>query len=153
MDPFWKPRQAGPRRAQTPVSSPIVSYPMTPPHDADQARQQVRELVESLQPDGVDEGTGAALDPLIQSWIAGWLAGIDSEHTDHTGAIDVQVGSAKEQVARARSAHDHDLYRLELARRDHAEARRMLGDEFGPVRVPPGGPEHSTRTTISEEPA
>jgi len=152
MDPFWKPRHALPRREQTPVSYLRNSYPMTPPHDADRARQRVRELVEALQPDGLDEGTGAALDPLIQSWTAGWLAGIDSEHTDHTGVIDVQVGSAKEQVARARSAHDHDLYRLELARRDHAEARRMLGDESGPVRMP-AGPEHPPRTTISEEPA
>lgn len=147
MDPFWKPRHPGPQREQTP------SYPMTPPHDADQARQRVRQLVEALQPDGVDEGTGAALDPLIQSWTAGWLAGIDSEHTDHTAEIDVQFGAAKEQLARARSIHDNDLYRLELARRDHAEARRMLGDEFGPVRVPPAGPEPPTRTTIPEEPA
>ena len=148
MDPFWKPRQVGPQREQAPVS-----YPMTPPHDADQARQQVRQLVEALKPDGLDEGTGAALDPLIQSWTAGWLAGIDAEHTEHTAAIDVQIGAAKEQLARAQSAHDQDLYRLELARRDHTEARRMLGDDFGPVRVPPAGPEHPGRTTIFEEPA
>lgn len=148
MDPFWKPRQAGPQREQAPVS-----YPMTPPHDADQARQQVRQLVEALRPDGVDEGTGAALDPLIQSWTAGWLAGIDAEHTEHTAAIDVQIGSAKEQLARAKSAHDHDLYRLELARRDHSEARRLLGDDFGPVPVPPAGPEHATRMKTFEEPA
>jgi len=146
MDPFWKPSHAGPQHEQTP------SYPMTAPHDADKARQQVRELVEALQPAGIDEGTGAALDPLIQSWTAGWLAGIDSEHTEHTAAIDVQFGAAKEQLARAQSIHDNDLYRLELARRDHAEARRMLGDELGPVRVP-AGPEPPTRTTISEEPA
>lgn len=148
MEPFWKPRHVGPRREQTPVS-----YPMTPPHDADEARQRVRQLVEALQPDGVDEGTGAALDPLIQSWTAGWLAGIDAEHTHHTAGIDVQIGSAKELLARARSAHEHDLYRLELALRDHAEARRMLGDEFGPMRVPPAGPERPTRTTVSEESA
>jgi hypothetical protein len=153
MDPFWKPRQVGPQGEQTSVPYMRASYPMTPPHDADQARQRVRELVEALRPDGVDEGTGAALDPLIQSWTAGWLAGIDAEHTDHTGMIDVQIGSAKEQLARAQSAHDHDLYRLELARRDHTEARRMLGDDSGSVRVQPAGPEHATRTTIFEEPA
>ncbi len=148
MDPFWKPRHVDPPREQSPVS-----YSMTPPHDADGARRRVRQLVEALQPDGVDEGTGAALDPLIQSWTAGWLAGIDSEHTDHTAAIDLQVGAAKEQVARARSSHEHDVYLLELARRDHAEARRMLGDDVGPAPapVPLAGPEHPTRPTISEE--
>jgi len=148
MDPFWKPRQVDARREQTPVS-----YPMAPPHDAETARQRVRQLVEALRPDGIDEGTGAALDPLIQSWTAGWLAGIDAEHTDHTAAIDLRIGSAKEQVARAQSTHEHDLYRLELARRDHTEARRLLGDDLGPVRVSPAGPEHPPRTTTSEEPA
>ncbi len=146
MDPFWKPRHVGP-----PPEQALVSYSMTPPHDADEARKRVRELVEALQPDGIDEGTGAALDPLIQSWAAGWLAGIDAEHSDHTAAIDVQIGLAKEQVARARSTHDHDLYRLELARRDHAEARRMLGDESGPVRVLAAGPEPPTGTRTFEE--
>lgn len=135
--PFWKRRRVEPWREQEQRFTEIyeldrkapLPYAMAPRHDAGAARQRVRQLVESLQPGGVDEGTDAALDPLIQSWTAGWLAGIDSEHADHKAVIDMLIGSAKEQAARATATHTHDRYRLELARRDHREARRRLGDD------------------------
>lgn len=104
-----------------------LPYAMSPPASADEARQRVQQLVEGLLPDGVDEGTGAALDKLITSWTAGWLAGIDAQHADRTAAIDQLIGTAKELVADARAAHDHQALRLEIARQEHGDARRRLG--------------------------
>ncbi len=115
--------------ADTPQSggSTLLPYTMASPASAHDARQRVQQLVEELLPDGVDEGTGAALDRLIASWAAGWLAGIDAEHADHTGAIDRLIGSAREQVADARAAHEHQALRLEIARQEHIDARQRLG--------------------------
>lgn len=102
-------------------------YSMMPPASADEARQRVQQLVEGLLPDGVDEGTGAALDKLITSWAAGWLAGIDTQHADRTAEIDGLIGAAKEQVTDARAAHEHQALRLEIARQEHLDTRQRLG--------------------------
>lgn len=104
-----------------------LPYAMSPPASAGEARQRVQQLVEGLLPDGVDEGTGAALDKLITSWAAGWLAGIDAQHADRTAAIDRLIGAAKEQLADARAVHDHQALRLEIARQEQLDARRRLG--------------------------
>lgn len=104
-----------------------LPYTMASPASVHDARQRVQQLVEELLPDGVDEGTGAALDRLIASWTAGWLAGIDAEHADHTAAIDRLIGSAREQVADARAEHQHQALRLEIARQEQVDARQRLG--------------------------
>lgn len=120
-------REAG--FADTPQSagSALPPYTMASPASAHEARRRVEQLVEGLQPGGVDEGTGAALDRLIASWAAGWLAGIDAEHADHTGTIDRLIGSAREQVADARADHEHQALRLEIARQEHTDTRQRLG--------------------------
>ncbi len=123
----------------SPSGNPLP-YAMTQPASAEQARQRVQQLVEGLLPDGVDEGTGAALDRLITSWAAGWLAGIDAQHADRTAAIDRLIGAAKEQVADARAVHNHETLRLEIARQEHSDARRRLGGmPAQPVRPAGGG--------------
>lgn len=137
MTSFWKRRRREPWREQEQRFTEIyeldrkspLPYAMAPRHDAGEARQRVCQLVEAMAQGGVDEGTGAALDPTIQSWTAGWLAGIDSEHADHTAVIELLIGSAKEEVARTHARHDHDRYGLDLARRDHQRARDRLGDD------------------------
>ncbi len=113
-----------------------LPYTMASPASADDARQRVQHLVEGLLPDGVDEGTGAALDRLIASWTAGWLAGIDAEHADHTAAIDRLIGAAREEVVDARAEYEHQAFRLKIARQEQVEARLRLG----------GTPPQSTRS-------
>jgi hypothetical protein len=111
--------------------------PMPYPHqvepDVATARGRVRALVNDLLPGGVDEGTGAALDPLIASWASGWLARVDSEHADHHAVIDRLVGGARRQLADAEATHEQDRRALEIARGDHADARERLMDLEAPA--------------------
>lgn len=127
----WPRRSTASRKRGRPGAEPNPisqqSYEITPPASADEARQRVQELVEGLLPDGVDEGTGAALDKLITSWAAGWLAGIDTQHADRTASIDSLIVAANEQVTDARAAHEHDAHRLEIARQEQFDARERLG--------------------------
>ena len=109
--------------------------PMPYPHqavpDVAAARGEVRRLVDDLLPHGVDEGTGAALDPLIASWASGWLARIDSEHADHHAVVDRLVGGARRQLAEAEAGHERDRRALEIARADYGDARASLRDDEG----------------------
>lgn len=131
MTMLW-PRRATSREAgfadthQSAGNAPLP-YTTASPESAHDARQRVQQLVQGLMPDGVDEGTGAALDRLIASWTAGWLAGIDAEHADHSAAIDRLIVSAREQVADARAEHEHRALRLQIARQEQLDARQRLG--------------------------
>jgi hypothetical protein len=104
-----------------------MPYPNQASPDVAAARNRVRTLVHELL-DGVDEGTGGALDPLIASWASGWLARIDSQHADHQAVVDRLVGGARRQLAAAEAAHERDRRALEIARRDYEEARERLSE-------------------------
>lgn len=117
-----------------------MPYPNQPTPDVAAARGRVRSLVDGML-DGVDEGSGRALDPLIASIASGWLARIDSQHADHHAVIDRLVGGARRQLAEAEAAHERDRRALEIARRDYAEARERLGEPAGEqAGEPAGGP-------------
>lgn len=107
-----------------------MPYPNQATPDVGTARGRVRTLVAELL-DGVDEGTGAALDPLIASWASGWLSRIDSQHADHQAVIDRLVGGARQQLAEAEAAHERDRRALAVARRDYEEARERLTEPVG----------------------
>ena len=117
-----------------------MPYPNQASPDVAAARGRVRALVNDLLPEGVDEGTGAALDPLIASWASGWLARIDSEHADHHAVIDRLIGGARQQLADAEATHERDRRALEIARRDYADAReRLMEPEAVPESLPGSG--------------
>ena len=107
-----------------------MPYPNQATPDVGAARGRVRSLVSELL-EGVDEGTGAALDPLIASWASGWLARIDSQHADHQAVIDRLVGGARQQLADAEASHERDRRALAIARRDYDEARDRLSEPVG----------------------
>ncbi|MFC5141868.1 hypothetical protein ACFPK1_26790 [Actinomycetospora rhizophila] len=115
-----------------------MPYPNQATPDVAAARGRVRALVEGML-DGVDEGSGRALDPLIASIASGWLARVDSQHADHHAVIDRLVGGARQQLAEAEAAHERDRRALEIARRDYAEARERLGEPVGPPAGEPPG--------------
>ncbi|GAA4864929.1 hypothetical protein [Actinomycetospora straminea] len=120
-----------------------MPYPNQATPDVGAARGRVRTLVQELL-DGVDEGTGAALDPLIASWASGWLSRIDSQHADHQAVVDRLVGGARQQLAEAEAAHERDRRALAIARRDYDEARERLGE---PVGTAAPAPRPSSRRT------
>jgi hypothetical protein len=107
-----------------------MPYPNQATPDVGTARGRVRTLVAELL-DGVDEGTGGALDPLIASWASGWLSRIDSQHADHQAVVDRLVGGARQQLAEAEAAHERDRRALAVARRDYEEARERLTEPMG----------------------
>jgi hypothetical protein len=107
-----------------------MPYPNQASPDVGTARGRVRTLVAELL-DGVDEGTGGALDPLIASWASGWLSRIDSQHADHQAVVDRLVGGARQQLAEAEAAHERDRRALAVARRDYEEARERLAEPLG----------------------
>ncbi|WP_433029805.1 hypothetical protein [Actinomycetospora sp. CA-053990] len=107
-----------------------MPYPNQASPDIGAARGRVRTLVAELL-EGVDEGTGGALDPLIASWASGWLSRIDSQHADHQAVIDRLVGGARQQLADAEAAHERDRRALGIARRDYDEARERLTEPVG----------------------
>jgi hypothetical protein len=117
-----------------------MPYPNQASPDVGAARGRVRSLVQELL-DGVDEGTGGALDPLIASWASGWLSRIDSQHADHQAVIDRLVGGARQQLAEAEAAHERDRRALAIARRDYEEARERLTEPVGAAAAAgPSGP-------------
>ncbi|WP_328305134.1 hypothetical protein [Actinomycetospora sp. NBC_00405] len=126
-----------------------MPYPNQATPDIGAARGRVRTLVAELL-EGVDEGTGSALDPLIASWASGWLSRIDSQHADHQAVIDRLVGGARQQLADAEAAHERDRRALAIARRDYDDARERLTEPVGgeddrqPVRRDAG--RHADRT-------
>jgi hypothetical protein len=113
-----------------------MPYPNQATPDIGAARGRVRTLVAELL-EGVDEGTGGALDPLIASWASGWLSRIDSQHADHQAVIDRLVGGARQQLADAEAAHERDRRALAIARRDYDEARERLTEPVGGDDDPP----------------
>lgn len=127
-----------------------MPYPNQASPDVAAARGRVRALVNDLLPNAVDEGTGAALDPLIASWASGWLARIDSEHADHHAVIDRLIGGARQQLADAEANHERDRRALEIARRDYADARDRLMENPRTPAVPRGVAEDDD--TVAEDP-
>jgi len=113
-----------------------MPYPNQASPDIGAARGRVRTLVAELL-EGVDEGTGGALDPLIASWASGWLSRIDSQHADHQAVIDRLVGGARQQLADAEASHERDRRALAIARRDYDEARERLTEPVGGDDDPP----------------
>ncbi|UOZ11336.1 hypothetical protein [Amycolatopsis sp. WQ 127309] len=103
-----------------------VPFDMPPAPDRGTCRQRVRQLVEQLG-DAVDEGTGAALDLVIESWVAAWIESVRTEYLDHQTVLalhlgqatqyrrelELQAGHASEELNRLNEAYER--CRVELA--------------------------------------
>jgi hypothetical protein len=70
-----------------------LAFDLPPAPDRGTVMQRVRQLIEALH-GALDEGTGPALDLLIESWVASWIATVNTEYVDHTAVIDVHYGQA-----------------------------------------------------------
>ncbi|MGK3207303.1 hypothetical protein [Amycolatopsis sp. MEPSY49] len=118
-----------------------VPFDMPPAPERGSCRQRVRQLVEQLG-DAVDEGTGAALDLVIESWVAAWIESVRSEYLDHQTVLALHLGQAtqyrRELELQAGHASD-ELDRLneafEQCRSELTGHRRDVGpDRPAPVR-------------------
>jgi hypothetical protein len=113
-----------------------VPFAMTPIPERPAVMERVQQLMSSL--DGaVDEGTGATLDNLIESWAGSWIASVDSEYVDHCAVISVHRGQARQWLTEAHVTVQHIREELEQVRADLQASRRRLTGE-APSPAPPG---------------
>lgn len=116
-----------------------VPFGMTPPPERSAVMERVRQLTQSLE-GAIDEGTGASLDRLIESWAGSWIATVQSEYVDHCAVISVHRGQAQQWLTEATVTAQHQREELEQIRADYAASRRRLtGEPADPAvsSVPP----------------
>lgn len=113
-----------------------VPFAMTPVPERPAVMEQVQQLMGSL--DGaVDEGSGRALDNLIESWAGSWIASVDSEYVDHCAVISVHRGQARQWLTEAHVTVEHQREELEQFRADFQASRQRLTGE-APSSAPSG---------------
>lgn len=129
-------RSTGPLRLDAPK-------PLDPdPHhdrDAEAFRRQIVRLVAEMAPRGTDEGTGEALDNMINEWADGWLADIETERLNALTVVDALVGEATPRQERLRAARESSLAQLRLAEENHRLVRALLAGGIVPASRRPEG--------------
>ncbi|MGV9676685.1 hypothetical protein ACWDSJ_15520 [Nocardia sp. NPDC003482] len=100
-------------------------HALAPTPDREAVMLRVRTEVERLA-DSIDEGTARALDLLIESWVAQWLAVVDTAYIDACSVVDVHYGQAAQLAVEAESALEFEGDRLDRARRDLAHIESVL---------------------------
>jgi hypothetical protein len=105
-----------------------VPFDMPPDPERGTVMQRVRQLVESL--DGaIDEGTGSALDLLIESWVAAWIHTVETSYADHCAVIDVHAGQAAEWLVESEHNARDEAEELDRARAAYLACRARLSGE------------------------
>ncbi len=105
-----------------------VPFDMPPDPERGTVLQRVRQITESL--DGaIDEGTGAALDRLIQSWVTTWIATVKADYTDHCAVINVHRGQAAQWLVEVTHTAEHENEELERIRAAYLASRARLAGE------------------------
>ena len=78
----------------------------------EQARAEISELIERLQPGALGPSSREVLNNLINARTDAQLAELDAARDERLAAIDHLVAQAAEQVARYKPAYDADLARV-----------------------------------------
>jgi hypothetical protein len=107
----------------------LTPYSVSSGVGIERATVVLEELVRRLLPDAVDEGTATAMDALIESWAADWLASVDRTYVENVAEIDRLLVAVCQQRVLAESALDNDERALELVRLDYHAARVRIGEE------------------------
>lgn len=105
-------------------------HAMSPPPDPELVRQRIANEVEALDR-SIDEGTAVVLDRLIESWVAQWLATVDTEYINACSVDDVHYGRAAQELTTAESHLGFltaELTRLQKIRDDAADRLRGRKD-------------------------
>jgi hypothetical protein len=117
-------------------ATPFDGIPSAPDHDA--VMRQVEHLTDSLA-GSLDEGTYTVLDPLIDSWVDGWITRVEADYTEHCAAIAKHRGQVSERLVRADHVARHEHSELDRIRAAYLGSRsRLGGDQPGPGSAAPG---------------
>lgn len=111
-----------------------VPFDMPPAPERSMVLQRVRQITESLE-GAIDEGTGAALDPLIESWVAAWVATVEADYTDHCAVINVRRAQATQWLAESSIAASHEEEELGRLHAAYLACRSRLADEQTSVNL------------------
>lgn len=119
-----------------------VPFVMLPAPERGAVMEQVQQLTQSL--DGaIDEGTGASLDLLIESWTGAWIATVESEYVDHCAVISIHRGQARQWLTEADVNVEHEREKLDQSRSDYLASRQRLTGE-SPDPASSGAPQGTT---------
>jgi hypothetical protein len=78
----------------------------------EQARAEIAELVDRLQPGGLDARSREVLNNLINAWTDSQLAQLDAARDERLAVVDGLIAVAAEDVARYKPRYDADLARV-----------------------------------------
>jgi hypothetical protein len=110
-----------------------MPFDMPPAPERGTVLQRVRQITESLE-GAIDEGTGAALDRLIEAWAASWIATVEADYTDHCAVINVHRGQAAQWLTESNRTARHENEELERTRAAYLACRaRLAGEQPGPT--------------------
>lgn len=108
-----------------------VPFDMLPAPERGAVLERVRQLTESLE-GAIDEGTGATLDRLIESWVASWIAAVEAEYVDHCAVISVHRGQAAQWLTESTLTARHENEELDRIRVAYLACRsRLAGEQSG----------------------
>lgn len=107
-----------------------LPFQVPPPPDREAVLRAVGRYIESLH-GGIDEGSGAVLDPVIKSWLVGWIATVETEYADHTAVIHIHHGQAVQWLTDSKVLAQREREKLEHIRADYLASRARLGGEAG----------------------
>ena len=132
QDTTSPPHRRGPGRyleIHTIDSRRARPFEVPPPPNREAVLRQVDQYVDSLGRRAVDEGTGAALDPIIGSWVTGWEATVETEYHDHCAVIHIHRGQAMQWLTDTTVLARHEREKLARIRADYLASRARLGGE------------------------
>ena len=105
-----------------------VPFDMAPAPERRAVMERVQQLTQSLE-GAIDEGTGASLDRLIESWARSWIATVESEYVDHCAVISVHQGQAQQWLTEGTVTAQHEREELDQLRADYFASRNRLTGE------------------------
>ena len=109
-----------------------MPFSMPPAPERNTVLQRVRQITESLA-GAIDEGSGAALDRLIESWVAAWIATIETDYTDHCAVINVHRSQAAQWLAHSTFTARYESEELDRIRAAYLACRaRLAGEQAEP---------------------
>jgi hypothetical protein len=109
-----------------------VPFDMPPGPERGTVLQRVRQITESLE-GAIDEGTGPALDLIIEAWVAKWIATVEADYADHCAVINVHRGQAAQWLTESICTGRHENEELDRIRAAYLACRaRLAGEQPGP---------------------
>jgi hypothetical protein len=128
-----------------------LGYDMPPDPVREAVLKRVEQMTQALG-GAIDEGTGAALDGVIESWVAAWIASVETAYSDHCGVNSVHRSQASQWLTESTHKAQYERDELDRTRAAYLACRARLGGETAapddtdaPQLTSPTGPAEGTK--------